>query len=193
MPQSAPFLRSALVAVILLAATAPPAAAEIFFDVGAHSTRLDTDVPDGPMLSTKSSGAHVGIGVRRTLERGNDIGIRLEAERVDSNPYLALRVLDYRFNLSERFALGFFFGAARLDTDEAAYGWYFGTGLHVKKLLPSWDLGIDVRFGDSLQRDSVLPTDAPITSPRNDYFYEADGVSVYLSRGFGKRSNARTQ
>src|SRR5690606_20319797 len=131
------------------AATAPPAAAEMFFDLGAHVTRLTTDVPDGPILSPTRSGAHVGIGVRGTLEAGNDIGIRLEAEKVGSNPYLAFRMLDYRFNLSERLALGFFFGAARLDTGEAAYGWYLGTGVQFKKLLPAWDLGIDLRFGDS--------------------------------------------
>lgn len=190
MSEFARFFRLA-VAAMLLAAAAPPAAAEMFFDLGAHITRLDTDVPEGPKLSTTRSGAHVGIGVRRMLAGGNDIGIRLEAEQVDSNPYLALRVLDYRFNFSDRLALGFFFGAARLDTDEAAYGWYFGTGVQLKKLLRGWDLGIDLRFGDSLQRDSILPTDAPITSPRDDYFYEADSVSIFLSRGFGARAERR--
>lgn len=190
--EPARFSRLALAAV-LFASAAPPAAAEMFFDVGAHVTRLDTDIPEGPKLSTAGGGAHVAIGVRRSLAGGNDIGIRLEAEQVDSNPYLALRVLDYRFNLSQRLGVGFFLGAARLDTDEAAYGWYFGTGVQLKKVLPAWDLGIDVRFGDSLQRDSVLPTDPPITGPRPDIFYEADSVSVYLSRGFGGRSNARTR
>lgn len=178
------------IASLLLVAGSPPVSAEMFFDLGAHITRLDTDVPAGPKLSTKDGSAHVGIGVRRALASGNDIGVRLEAESVDSNRYLALRVLDYRFRLSERLALGLFFGAARLDIDEAAYGWYFGAGLHVKRVLPAWDLGIDVRFGDSLQRDSILPTDVPVTGPRNDYFYDADSVSVYLSRGFGARSNA---
>lgn len=178
-------------ATALLAVTAPPASAELFFDLGAHVTRLDTDIPEGPKLSTTGGGAHLGIGVRRTLAGGNDIGIRLEAEQVDSNPYLALRVLDYRFHLSERLGLGFFLGAARLDTGEAAYGWYFGTGVQLKKLLPAWDLGIDLRFGDSLQRDSVLATDPPITGPRPDLFYEADSISVYLSRGFGGRASGR--
>jgi hypothetical protein len=184
-------LRACALAAVLLAAAAPPASAELFFDVGAHVTRLNTDIPEGPTLTATGGGAHFGIGVRRALARGNDIGIRLEAEQVDSNTYLAFRMLDYRFNFSERLGLGFFFGAARLDTGEAAYGWYFGAGVQFKELLPAWDLGIDLRFGDSLQRDSVLPTDPPITGPRDDIFYEADGISVYLSRSFGSRSNAR--
>src|SRR5690606_16777239 len=40
------------VAAVLFAGAAPPAAAELFFDLGAHVTRLDTDIPEGPKLST---------------------------------------------------------------------------------------------------------------------------------------------
>lgn len=173
------------------AAAARPAAAELFFDVGAHVTRFYTDIPEGPKFSTTETSPHLAVGVRRALPSGNDIGVRLEAELLDSNAYLAFRVFDYRLDLSERLRLGFFFGAARLDTGEAAFGWYFGTGVQFKELLPAWDLGVDLRFGDSLQRDNVLPTDQPITGPRSDTFYEADGISVYLSRGFGGRRSSR--
>jgi hypothetical protein len=192
MPELARLSVYTLAAALLAAVALPaPASAEVFFDVGAHVTRFETDVPEGPKLAARGGSAHLGIGVRRMLARGNDIGIRLEVAKVDSNPYLALRVIDYRINLSERFGLGVFFGAARLDTGDAAYGWYAGAGAHFKKVLPAWDLAIDVSFGDSLQRDSVLPTDPPISGPRPDFFYDTASLSIYLSRGFGSRSSER--
>ena len=52
-----------------------------------------------------------------------------------------------------------FFGAARLDLATPAYGYYLGTGVQVKELWPSWSLAIDLRYGDKIARDNVLPTD----------------------------------
>jgi hypothetical protein len=93
-----------------------------------------------------------------------------------------VRALDYRRHLSQRLALTAFAGAARLDLDTAAYGYYLGGGVQLKDLWPRWSLGIDLRIGDKLARDNVLPTDPQ--GGRPDNFYDLSGVSVYLSRSF---------
>jgi hypothetical protein len=158
-----------------------PAVADVFVDMGFHSTRVEADVATLPVVETTESGWHLGIGVRRALEKGN-IGVRLELDDLDSDSLLALRALDYRRSLSERFAIGGFLGAARLDLDTPAYGYYFGGTFQVKDLLPRWDLALDLRIGDKLARDNLLSTDPQ--GGRPDNFYDLTGLSVYLSRRF---------
>jgi hypothetical protein len=157
--------------------------AEAFLDLGVNISRIDSRLALEPdWTSSNSSGVHIGLGLRRTLSGGNDIGVRLELDDFDSNTLLALRAFDYRFNRSERFAIGAFLGAARLDLATPAYGYYFGGGVHFKDLLAGWDLGVDLRRGDKIARDNLLPTDPQGGSPDN--FYDLTGLSVYLSRRF---------
>jgi hypothetical protein len=155
------------------------AAAELFVDVGFNDTSVEADVAALPeKVTTDTNGLHLGIGLRRELQRGS-IGARLELDDLDGESLLAVRALDYRRHLSERFALTAFAGAARLDLDTPAYGYYFGGGVQLKDLWPRWDLGVDLRLGDKLARDNFDPL-----SPRPDDFYDFTGFTVYLSRGF---------
>ena len=166
----------------VLLAVSSPASAEVFVDLGAHSTRVEADIATLPeIVETTQSGWHLGVGARRGLEKGN-IGVRLELDDVDSDLLLALRALDYRRSLSARFAIGGFLGAARLDLGTPAYGYYFGGTFQVKDLLPRWDLALDLRIGDKLARDNLLPTDPQ--GGRPDNFYDLTGLSLYLSRRF---------
>jgi hypothetical protein len=171
-------------AVTLTACVAAiPARAEVFVDVGLNGSRVEADIADQAGTTTSNStGLHAAVGIRRALAGGGDIGARLEIDDVDSNMLLAVRALDYRFHPSERLALGAFFGAARLDLATPAYGYYLGGGVHFKELLWGWDLGLELRFGDKIARDNVLPTDPQ--GGRPDNFYDLSGVSVYLSRRF---------
>lgn len=169
---------------LLAACTLLPAAAgaEIFLDVGAHSTRVEADIVNAPeKTETTSSGLHLGVGVRRELKRGS-IGARLELDDLDSDSLLGVRALDYRRHLSERIALTGFIGAARLSLATPAYGYYLGGGVELKELLRAWDLGLDVRLGDKIARDNVLPTDPQ--GNREDSFYDLRGVSLYLRYRF---------
>ncbi len=75
-----------------------------------------------------------------------------------------------------------FAGAARLDLDTPAYGYYLGGGVQIKELWPRWSLGLDLRFGDKLARDNLLPSDPQ--GGRPDNFYDLSGLTIYLSRGF---------
>jgi hypothetical protein len=54
--------------------------------------------------------------------------------------------------------------------------------VELKELWPSWTLAIDVRFGDKLARDNLLPSDPQ--GGRPDNFYDLTGLSLYLSRRF---------
>jgi hypothetical protein len=101
---------------------------------------------------------------------------------VDSELLLALRLVDYRFNVSDRLGFDAFFGAARLSLGTPAYGYYLGGGVQLKQLVAKWDLGIDLRYGDKIARDNVLPSDPQGGS--QDNFYDLTGISVYLSRRF---------
>jgi hypothetical protein len=171
----------ALLACAAACAFTRDAAAELFVDVGLNSSRVEADVATLPGAESSSTGFHVGIGARRDLRQGS-IGVRLEVDDVDSDLLLAVRALDYRRHLSDRIAIGGFLGAARLDLATPAYGYYLGGGVQLKDIMRGWDLGVDLRIGDKIARDNLLPTDPQ--GGRPDNFYDLRGVSVYLSYRF---------
>jgi hypothetical protein len=176
-------LHLALVCCAVLVLRPDAARAESFVDLGINWSRVGAKIANRQArITTSTTGLHLGVGVRRDLAKGGNIGVRLELDDVDSNLLLAIRALDYRFNLSKRLAIDAFAGAARLDLATPAYGYYFGGGVQFKDLKPKWDLSIDVRYGDKIARDNLLPTDPQGGSPDN--FYDLTGISVYLSRRF---------
>ena len=147
------------------------------------STHVEADIATlTSTVTSTESGLHVGAGVRRELEKGGNIGVRVEVDDIDSNLLIAVRALDYRYSISNRLAIGAFIGAARLNLATPAHGYYLGGGVQLKELVQGWDLSIDLRLGDKLARDNVLPTDPQ--GGRSDNFYDLTGVSIYLSRRF---------
>ena len=175
--------RFALASGMALALVAGNASAEAFIDLGLNASRLGVKVANRQSrITTNTTGLHLGVGARRDLAKGGNIGVRLEVDDVDSNLLLAIRALDYRFNLSHRLAITAFAGAARLDLATPAYGYYFGGGVQFKDLRPHWDLSVDLRYGDKIARDNLLSTDPQGGSPDN--FYDLVGFGVYLSRRF---------
>ena len=168
-----------IAAALVAAGLAREACAELFVDFGVNDSSIEADVATQPVsITTDSNGLHLGVGLRRELTSGS-IGARLELDDLDGESLLAVRALDYRRHLSQRFALTAFAGAARLDLDTPAYGYYLGGGVQLKDLWPRWSLGVDLRFGDKLARDNFDPQ-----APRPDDFYDLTGVTIYLSRGF---------
>lgn len=155
--------------------------ADTFLDFGVHGTHVEADVATFTRVTTSESGVHLGAGVRRELANGS-IGARLELDDVDGDLLLAVRAFDYRRHLTERFAVTAFFGAARLDLATPAFGYYLGTGVELKDLRPSLSLVIDVRYGDKIARDNLLPTDPQ--GGKDDNFYDLSGIAVYLSKRF---------
>jgi len=160
-----------------------PAYAETFFDLGASATRVESRIANTTRPTSRNdSGLHVGLGARRTIGERSDIGVRIELDNVNSNLLLAVRALDYRYHLSDRIALGGFIGAARLDLGTPAYGYYLGIGVHFKEVLERWDLSVDLRNGNKVARDNVLPTDPQ--GGQVDNFHDITGVTIVLSRSF---------
>jgi hypothetical protein len=169
-------------AFVAAAVLARGAAAEGFVDFGLHGTHVDAAIATLPEnVESDASGLHVAGGFRRELTQGS-IGVRIELDDLDGDLLLAVRALDYRRHLSPRLAVTAFGGAARLGLDTPAQGWYIGGGVELKDLWPRWSLSLDLRYGDKLARDNLLPTDPQGGSPDN--FYDLSGVSVYLSRRF---------
>jgi len=170
-------LGGALVAIL----AAHGARAEVLVDFGVNSTRVEADIANATsIVSTTTSGYHVGTGVRRALKAGS-VGVRLELEDIDSNLLIAVRALDYKHAFSERLSIGGFLGAARLDLATPAYGYWLGGALEYD-FSKRWAVSVDLRIGDKLARDNLLPTDPQ--GGRPDNFYDLRGIGIYLSRRF---------
>src|SRR5262249_45966981 len=113
------------------------ARSEVLVDFGVNSTRVEADIATYPsIVSTTSSGYHVGAGVRRALKHGS-FGARLELEDIDSNLLIAVRALDYKHAFTQSLSIGGFIGAARLDLATPAYGYWLGGALEYD-FSPHW-------------------------------------------------------
>jgi len=171
-----------LLGLALLAALATRVArSEVLVDFGVNSTKVEADIATyTSIVTTTSSGYHVGAGVRRALEHGS-FGARLELEDIDSNLLIAVRALDYKHAFTQKLSIGGFIGAARLDLATPAYGYWLGGALEYD-FSPHWAVSFDLRLGDNLARDNLLPTDPQ--GGRPDNFYDLRGFSLYLSHRF---------
>jgi hypothetical protein len=81
-------------------------------------------------------------------------------------------------------AVSVFLGASRLDLATPAYGYYYGAGVQWRNLFPGIDLGLDLRYGDKIARDKLLPSDGPSSGPdvkRPDQFYDLTGATLSIS------------
>src|SRR4029078_8587480 len=82
------------------------ARSEVLVDFGVNSTRVDADIATYPsIVTTTTSGYHVGAAVRRALEHVS-FGARLELEDIDSNLLIAVRALDYKHAFTEKLSVG---------------------------------------------------------------------------------------
>jgi capsule assembly protein Wzi len=156
---------------------------EGFVDLGMFSSKVDYEQDAGSVPAEKSThgSVHLGLGVRRAVNRRNDLGVRIEFDNVDGKLLTALRAVDYRHRFGPTFAASLFFGAARYDALTPAYGWYLGAGMQWRDVWKYWDLGVDYRFGDHMVRNKT-PGEPIVTWP--NAFYSIQGVSTYISRRF---------
>lgn len=157
---------------------------QVFVDLGAAYGSVEkifgVDIPN--VTTDSEVTPHIGFGARRQVSRRSDFGVRVELDRLDDETLISVRAVDYRFRYSQKLALNGFFGAARYDYGLPSYGYYWGLGVQVMDLLPGWDLSLDARHHEKLGRDKTLPDDPPSTPERTRLFFDADGVTLYLSR-----------
>ncbi len=159
---------------------------EIFVAAGAIEYRLRTDLTSPATRTTGPlrSGAHFEVGARRFVTDHQDLGTRLEVEDISGHSLIGVRLLDYRWRFNGPFAAGAYLGAARYALATPAYGIYYGLGLQYRNVLPGWDVGVDIRYDDSIARDHLLPSDPANVGPRNDSFYDLLGALFTISRKF---------
>jgi hypothetical protein len=158
--------------------------AELFVDAGVevNKVRVDLGPPNPVTTSALGVGAHFGLGARRAVSQNNDLGVRLEVDGVQGHSLIGVRAVDYRYRFGDAFALGLFAGVDRYNLATPAYSLYWGGGVQWRNVLPEWDLGLDLRYGQNIARDKVLPTD-PLAD-RPDSFYKIASGVLFLSRRF---------
>ncbi len=116
------------------------------------------------------------------MSERHDLGVRLEFDEVAERTLVSIRALDYRFRLSRKVALGAFLGVGRYDITLDAHGYYFGVGAQYRDVLPGWDVGLDYRRYDKLNRDRGLASDPEANPGLPRRYIDIDGVSLYVSK-----------
>ena len=159
--------------------------ASMFVDAGVALSRVRTsrDTPGSPSSTSAAKlSPHLGLGVRRAASQRNDLGARIELDRVDDHALIALRAFDYRFRVNGAFALTAFAGAARYNTQTPAYGYFLGAGAQWRDIRPRWDLNMELRYGDKLAHDE-LDSNGQLLG-NSDVFSDVLGATLSLSRRF---------
>jgi hypothetical protein len=157
---------------------------ERFVEVGvmAGKLRYEQDFEVVPARNSSEAGAHVGIGVRRSVSKHSDFGARLEIDDLRGRTLLSLRALDYRYRFNGKLAVGGFFGFSRYAGPTPAHGYYLGTGVQWRNIRPGWDLNADLRYADRIVRKKIIPGESIRVWPNE--FWSMTGGAVYLSRRF---------
>jgi hypothetical protein len=166
---------------------------ERFVDVGVSGGRLGLDLggfshanETAPLQNSNVLSPHLGIGLRGAVSAHNDVGVRAEFDYFKAL-MLGLRVIDYRYRFGQHLAIGAFFGFARYSAPTPAQGVYLGGGLQWLNLWHQWDLSLEDRYFNALQRDKLLPSDqAVLQATGNDpvEWYTMQAATLYLSRRF---------
>jgi hypothetical protein len=88
-----------------------------------------------------------------------DIGVRAELDDLHGGLMVGLRFIDVRYRLGHHLAVGGFGGFSRYSGPTPAQGYSYGFGLQWRSLWKGWDLSVDERYFQALQRDKVLLSD----------------------------------
>jgi hypothetical protein len=159
---------------------------ELFVDAGYNVSRQNIDLTSATTRynSPVGEGYHFALGARRAVSDHNDLGARIEAENVQGHSLINVRAVDWRYRFNNPLALGAFFGASRYDLATPAYGFYYGVGAAWRNVFPGWDLGLDLKYSNSVARDHLLPTDPVDVKGRPDSFYNISTAALYISKHF---------
>lgn len=161
-----------------------PEGAELFVDAGLNANRvlvtLDAVSASRSGVETQTEIApHIAIGARRAVSARQDLGVRVELDRIVDRVLIGVRALDYRYRFAGPVALTAFLGAARYDLATPALGYYGGVGAQWRDIFPRFDLSLDARYADKVTRDKLLPGEPRVVRP--DSFYDIKSVTLYLS------------
>lgn len=157
--------------------------AELFVEGGVNANKVAIEIRGLPTTTTQLAfGPHFGLGARRMVSSHNDLGVRLELDQIDKHLLIGVRPIDFRRRFAGHFALNIFAGVARYNVATPATSVYAGLGGQWRDIVHKWDLNLDLRHAQNLQRDHVLASDVQSIQP--DSFYRIDSATLFLSRRF---------
>ncbi len=159
----------------------PDVNVDLFVDAGINAGKVRQDILDSAQIETTpvDLAPHFGLGARRQVSGSSDVGARIEFDKFDGEPFIAVRAIDYRYRFGNSLALTAFLGAARYDLQSAAYGYYMGVGGQLRNVADRWDVSLDLRYGHKVARDRI--TAGEPTGQRPDSFFDIVGATFYLS------------
>jgi hypothetical protein len=121
--------------------------------------------------------------VRRPAGPRADIGVAIEAERVDSRTLIGVRALDYRRSIAVGVRAGGFVGTARYDLATPAYGIYLGVGVERESRDKRWAVRLESKYAIKVARDRVLPAEVGRFT-REDAFYDIASTTLSIGRRY---------
>jgi hypothetical protein len=176
--------RDSLASAAAARADAREGGAELFVDAGlnANEVLVTLDAASATRSGVRTDRKvepHFAIGARRAVSQRQDLGVRVEIDRIQDTLLIGLRALDYRYRFNGPIAVSAFLGAARYDLATPAMGYYGGVGVQWRDALPRVDIGLDARYADKIQRDKLLPGE--VITVRPDSFWDISSVTLYAS------------
>ncbi len=167
-----------------------PAGFERYVGLGASTGRLGLDqggfgkYETAPLQYRSELSPDLGVGLRRPISTYFDIGVQADFDNFDGL-MMGLRILDLRYRVGTHVAIGGFVGMARYSAPTPAQGYYYGYGLQWRNLWRHWDVSLEERYYDALQRDKVLPSDAAaLTNGDPVEWYMMQATSLTISHDF---------
>lgn len=127
--------------------------------LGLHLGGFSTASETAPLQYSNELSPHLAVGLRRPVSTYFDAGVQAEFDDFHGL-MMGLRILDLRYRLGIHVAAGGFVGFARYSGPTPAQGLYYGFGLQWRNLWRHWDVSLEERYFDALQRDKVLPSEA---------------------------------
>jgi hypothetical protein len=174
-------------------AGAAPQRLERFVTVGVTRARLGLDLGGfsaaseaAPIDYRSSYSPMIGAGLRRAVTPRADVGVRAELDDLHGGLMVGLRILDYRYRLGHHVALTGFLGFARYSGPTPAQGLSYGYGLQWRNLWRGWDLSVDQRIFNALQRDKVLASDQAALQSTQDpvEWYQGQATTLSIAHAF---------
>jgi hypothetical protein len=165
---------------------------ERFVTVGATRARLGLNLggfsaasESAPVQFQTHYSPYIGAGLRRAITARADLGVRADLDDLNGL-MVGLRILDYRYRLGHHLAVGGFVGFARYSGPTPAQGLYYGYGLQWRNLWRGWDLSLEQREFNALQRDKVRTSDQAVLQQTDDpvEWYSGDAVTLSLAHAF---------
>ncbi len=160
-------------------------AIEGYVDIGVnyHSVSYDTRDQAFDANSQQGSSLHLGLGVLNQYgySQRNYFGFGVEAHQLLGDNLIALRALNYQYQLYDRVRLGGYLGAVQLDSGASQTGFYFGSDMIWQNVFANLDVSVGLRVSDKLQRDRFFdddPVDA--SGRRSDFFLRLYACTLLL-------------